>query len=86
MVFFLESTHFLEKLHATMCNVTCNKEVIDIAKESRADYFRERRKNTKAFHVEVDREKMEQFEKKLLAQNKTKKSWLDEKINEELKK
>lgn len=59
---------------------------MDITKESRADYFRERRKNTKAFHVEVDRKKMEQFEKKLAAQKKTKKSWLDEKISEELKK
>ena len=57
-----------------------------IARESRADYFRERRKKTKNFAVAVDREKMEQFEKKLSEQNKSKKSWLEEKIDEELKK
>jgi hypothetical protein len=60
--------------------------VFPIAQESRADYFRERRKKTKNFAVEVDREKMERFEKKLSEQNKSKKSWLEEKIDEELKK
>lgn len=54
--------------------------------KSRADYFKERRKNTKAFNVEIEREKMEAFEKILEVQGKTKKSWLDEKIDEELEK
>ena len=54
--------------------------------ESRAEYFKARRTNYKAFHVEVERERMEQLEKQLLAQKKSKKEWLDEKIDEELRK
>lgn len=57
-----------------------------IAENSRADYFKERRGKFKAFHVEVERDKMESFEKKLVEQNKSKKQWLDEKIDEELEK
>lgn len=64
--------------------VSSNKEVIIIAEKSRADYFKQRRKNTKPFYVEIESKKMEQFEKKI--QNKTKKEWLNEKIDEELKK
>ncbi|PNV62209.1 hypothetical protein C0033_08830 [Clostridium sp. chh4-2] len=75
--------------------VTCNKEVNKIADKirlvevpqivkDRSDYFRERRKNKKAFHVEVEKEKMEAFEKVLAKQQKTKKQWLDQKIDEEL--
>lgn len=66
-------------LHAT-------KEVKTLVNNSRADYFKERRENFKAFHVEVERKKMEQFEKKLATRNKSKKEWLDEKIDEELEK
>lgn len=55
-----------------------------IAEKSRADYFKERRKKTKAFNVEIEREKMESFEEVLSEQKKTKKQWLDEKIDEEL--
>lgn len=67
--------------------VTCNKKGDDkITAESRADYFKERRKDYKAFHVEVERNKMEKFERKLFQKNTTKKQWLDEKIDEELKK
>ena len=77
--------------------VTCNKEVNKIAEKkefviipktvkNRSDYFRERRKGKKAFHVEVEKDTMEAFEKELAKQNKTKKEWLDQKINEELKK
>ena len=69
-----------------MYNVACNKEVKIIANKSRADYFKERRKKTKAFNVEIERSKMEEFEKILSEQKKTKKQWLDEKISEELKK
>ncbi len=66
--------------------VTCNKEVKIIAENSRANYFKERREKFKAFHVEVEKEKMEAFEQKLLVKNQSKKEWLDEKISEELKK
>lgn len=57
-----------------------------IAENSRADYFKGRREKFKAFHVEVEKEKMEAFEKKLSAKQQSKKDWLDEKISEELKK
>lgn len=57
-----------------------------ISPESRAGYFKERRKNYKAFHVEVERNRMEEFEKKLSEKKVTKKQWLDKKIDEELKK
>lgn len=76
----------LDLLHVTIYNVSCNKEVIKIAPESRADYFKERRKKTKAFNVEVERDKMERFENKLKETNKTKTTWLNEKIDEELNK
>ena len=64
--------------------VASYREVVCIVDNSRADYFRKRRENTKPFYVEVETKKMEQFEKKL--DNKTKKEWLNEKIDEELKK
>lgn len=54
--------------------------------KSRADYFKERRKASKAFYVEIDREKMEAFESKLSDKGETKKEWLNEKIDEELNK
>lgn len=59
-----------------------------VANKSRADYFKERRKekDTKAFYVEVERDKMEKLEKKLSQENRTKKEWLNEKISEELEK
>ena len=53
-------------------------------RESRAQYFRDRRKKTKAFAVEVDKEKMERFEEKLKEKNISKVKWLNEKIDEEL--
>ena len=57
-----------------------------VADKSRADYFRERRKQkeTKAFYVEVDKKKLENLEGKLSKERKTKKEWLNEKIDEEL--
>ncbi len=76
----------LDLLRETIYNVSCNKEVRIIAEKSRADYFKERRKKTKAFNVEIEKGKMEEFEKILSEQKKTKKQWLDEKISEELKK
>ena len=58
-----------------------------VADKSRADYFRERRKQkeTKAFYVEVDKKKLENLEGKLSKERKTKKEWPNEKIDEELK-
>lgn len=55
-----------------------------MAPKSRAEYFKERRKATKAFYVEIESEKMEKLETKLSDKNKTKKEWLNEKIDEEL--
>lgn len=56
------------------------------SKGSRADYFKERRKKTRNFSVEVDREKFDSLEEKLSKEEKTKTQWLNEKIEEELNK
>lgn len=56
-----------------------------IPNKSRADYFKERRKNTKSFYVEIERNKMELFEQNLHNENMTKREWLEEKIDDELK-
>ena len=56
-----------------------------IPNKSRADYFKERRKNTKSFYVEIERNKMELFEQNLHNENMTKRKWLEEKIDDELK-
>lgn len=45
-----------------------------------------RRERQKTFSVAVDKEKMLKFEKKLSEQKKTKSEWLNEKIDDELKK
>lgn len=55
-----------------------------MAQESRAEYMKDRRANFKAFHVEVEKERMKCLEDRLDQQGKTKKQWLDEKIDEEL--
>lgn len=55
-----------------------------MAPESRADYFKERRKKFKSFTVEIEREKMERLEKKLRKQNTSKAEWLNKKIDEEI--
>lgn len=60
--------------------------MIVIADSSRADYFRQRRQNRKSFNVLLEKEKAERFEKKLNQLKKTKAEWLNEKIDEELKK
>ena len=73
-------------LRATCYTVTRNKEVKRVAPESRAEYFRERRTKFKSFSVAVEREKMEQFEKKLNDSQTTKAEWLNKKIDEELSK
>lgn len=61
------------------------KEGQKISPKSRADYFKERRKKTRNFSVEVDREKFDRLEEKLSKKEKTKTQWLNEKIDEELK-
>ena len=60
--------------------------MIIIADNSRAGYFRQRRENRKSFSVLLEREKAEKFEQKLKELNKTKAEWLNERIDEELKK
>ena len=50
------------------------------------EYMKNRRKNKKTFSVLIEHEKMERFEQKLKIKNKTKSQWLNEKIDEELKK
>ncbi len=57
-----------------------------MAEKSRADYFKKRRESRKAFNVLLDKTKLDEFEKKLDRINKTKSEWLNEKIDEELKK
>lgn len=54
--------------------------------KSRADYFKERRKNIGQFSVSVPREKLEELNKKLKEQEKSKTTWLNEKIDEEISK
>ena len=65
-------------------NVSRYMEVMEIAENSRADYFRKRRENQKTFSVVLDRKKLEQFETKLKEEQKNKTDWLNEKIDEEL--
>lgn len=55
-----------------------------MAKQSRSDYFKERRKTIGQFSVSVDREKLEALTETLKQQNKTKTQWLNEKIDEEI--
>lgn len=57
-----------------------------VADKSRAEYFRQRRESKKSFSVLLEREKAEEFERKLEDIKKTKAEWLNEKIDEELKK
>ena len=47
--------------------------------------MKERRKMSRNFSVEVDREKFDKLESKLSKKNTTKKEWLNQKIDEELK-
>ena len=60
------------------------REVIKIASKSRADYFKERRKKTKNFSVEINKEKFEKLEKKLSDKGLTKTKWFNEKVDEEI--
>lgn len=55
-------------------------------KESRAEYFKKRRETRKHFNVLIDKDRAEAIEEKLKNEKKTKAAWLEEKIDEELKK
>lgn len=74
----------LDLLLATLYNVSRNKEVIKIASKSRAEYFKERRKHTKNFSVEIEKEKFEKLEEKLSEKGLTKTKWFNEKVDEEI--
>jgi hypothetical protein len=68
----------------TLYNVSRNKEVVKIAPKSRADYFRERRKKTRNFSVELDKKKFEKLEEKLSEKGLTKTKWFNDKVDEEI--
>ncbi len=55
-----------------------------MANKSRAEYFRERRKEFKQFNVSLRREKMEALEEKIRLQGKTKVEWFEEVVDKEL--
>ena len=54
--------------------------------KSRADYFKERRKTIGQFRVSVKREKLTALDEKLKEKGQTKTEWLNEKIDEEIRK
>jgi len=54
--------------------------------KSRSDYFKERRKTIGQFSVSVPRKKLDALDKRLKEQEKTKTTWLNEKIDEEINK
>ena len=54
--------------------------------KSRPDYFKERRKTIGQFSVSVPRKKLDALDKRLKEQEKTKTTWLNEKIDEEINK
>ena len=68
----------------TLYNVSRNKEVVKIEPNSRADYFRERRKKTRNFSVELDKKKFEKLEEKLSEKGLTKTKWFNDKVDEEI--
>ena len=53
---------------------------------SRADYFRERRKKFKQFTVSIPQDKLEKFDERLRKIGITRVAWINEKIDDELKK
>lgn len=52
--------------------------------KSRADYMRERRKEKKAFYVEISKDRAEDLENVLKNKKLTKREWLESKIDEEV--
>jgi len=55
-----------------------------LAPESRAEYFRKRRKSIGQLNVSVSKEKLTALEDKLKSKGQTKTQWVNEKIDEEL--
>lgn len=55
-----------------------------MAEKSRADYFRKRREEKGQFYAEIEKVKLLKLSEKLDLQGKTKTTWLNEKIDEEL--
>ena len=55
-----------------------------MADKSRAEYFRERRKNMKQLVFMVDRENAEQLDQKLAKKGIGRTEWFREKLDEEL--
>lgn len=53
--------------------------------KSRAEYMKKRREGKKAFSVLLDIEKFEAIDSYLVSKNKSKKEWLEEKIDHELR-
>ena len=49
-----------------------------------AEYYRKKKKTIGQFSVPIAREKLDALTEKLKQQDKTKKEWLNEKIDEEL--
>lgn len=48
--------------------------------------MKERRKEKRSFNVLIDKVRFEKLERKLQKDNKTKKQWLEEKIDKDVKK
>ena len=57
-----------------------------IIAKSRAEYLRKRREDKKTFSVLIDKERIDKLEHKLQEDKKTKKQWLEEKIDNDTKK
>lgn len=55
-----------------------------VAKRSRADYFKERRKTVGQFNVSLPKEKLSQLYEILEKRGQTKTDWLNQKIDEEI--
>ncbi len=55
-----------------------------MAEKSRADYFRERRKNLKQIVFMVDRDKAMELDKKLQERGETRTAWFRRKVDEEI--
>ncbi len=55
-----------------------------MAEKSRAEYFRQLRKNKKQIVFMIDREKAESLDKKLLAKGESRTEWFRRKVDEEL--
>lgn len=55
-----------------------------MANKSRAEYFRERRKEFKQFNVMLKKDKIEALEAEIKKQGKTKVEWFEEIVDKEL--